>query len=167
MKKKAAKAKKFSKHDFLIVALIVVAFFNTCVHFSSPAYKFYKENFQKVFVENGRQFDEIRLKLIPVLTNQLEVLRVSRLPVTNCVDVFSTNSVSLSASSPSVLPRRVFRPQRVFVWEGEWVLQFDGFVYSVGCPFDDGVILSISPTYLLTTSAEYFLRPDFKEDLKK
>lgn len=144
---------RLSKNQLLQVVLILALVFNALVHLSSPAYRYYKENFENVR-KSFRDFEtKVKVDFVPsifeMITNRVSASSV----VTNFISSAGsfTNSVSSVASKD---PIQKVELQFVYSFQ-DGSFYYDGFFYREGDDFFGSKITKITPTYFKTETSIY------------
>lgn len=147
-----------NRNQILVIIVIILLAINTISHISSPVYKFYKENISRIDKSNEQFRNEIKLELIPAITNLAFNLDQTQL--------FTSSSVSNSSSSsftPVQLPVRNLEFS-YFISDNKPQISIGGFTFQIGDNFDSSPIVNISYYSFSTLNAIYH-RGGEKNDL--
>lgn len=148
-----------NRNQILVIIVIILLAINTVSHISSPVYKFYKENISRIDKSNEQFRNEIRLELIPAITNLAFNLDQTQLSTLSS----SSNSVSNSFSTPFQLPVRSI-DFTYFISDNKPFVSIDGFTFQTGDNFDSSPIVNIS-YYSFSTLNAIYQRGGEKNDL--
>ena len=138
-----------NRNQILVIIVIILLAINTISHISSPVYKYYKENIARIDKSNEQFRNEIKLELIPAITNLAFNLDQPQL--------FPSSSVSNSSSassSPIQLPV-INLDFRYFISDNKPQISIGGFTFQVGDNFDSSPIVNISYYSFATLNAIY------------
>lgn len=148
-----------NRNQILVIIVIILLAINTVSHISSPVYKFYKENISRIDKSNEQFKNEIRLELIPAITNLAFNLDNTSL----LTSPLSTNSTVSSAATPIQLPVRSL-DFTYFVSDNIPYVSIGGFTFQIGDNFDSSPIVNIS-YYSFSTLNAIYQRGGEKNDL--
>ena len=149
--------KRLNTNQLLQLVLILALVVNAVIHFTSPSYRYYRENFDRV--QKGVVDFERKVKadfvpaILTLATNRNFIVVSNSVSVSDTVKVTApllsdTNSVSRLMS----LDFRWFQGPRGCGFD------LDGFHYHVGDVLFGSVIRSISPTMVVTDDYQ-FIKP--------
>lgn len=148
-----------NRNQILVIIVIILLAINTISHISSPVYKFYKENIARIDKSNEQFRNEIKLELIPAITNlALNLDNTSLL-----TSLLSTNSFVSSTVTPIQLPVRSL-DFTYFVTDNIPYVSTGGFTFRIGDNFDSSPIVNIS-YYSFSTLQAIYQRGGDKNDL--
>lgn len=139
-----------TRNQILVIIVIILLAINTISHISSPVYKFYKENIARIDKSNDQFRNEIRLELIPAITNLAFNLDQSQLFSSLSV----SNSASFSSSTPVQLPV-INLDFSYFISDNKPFISIGGFTFQIGDNFDSSPIVNISYYSFATLNAIY------------
>lgn len=148
-----------TRNQILVIIVIILLAINTVSHISSPVYKFYKENIARIDKSNEQFRNEIKLQLIPAITNLAFNLDQTQLYTSSSV----SNSVSCSSLTPVQLPVRNL-DFSYFISDNKPQISIGGFTFQIGDNFDSSPIVNISYYSFSTLNAIYHRGGD-KNDL--
>lgn len=148
-----------NRNQILVIIVIILLAINTVSHISSPVYKFYKENISRIDKSNEQFRNEIRLELIPAITNLALNLDNTSLLTSS----LSTNSFVSSTVTPIQLPVRSL-DFTYFVTDNIPYVSTGGFTFRIGDNFDSSPIVNIS-YYSFSTLQAIYQRGGDKNDL--
>lgn len=149
--------KRLNTNQVLQLVLIIALIVNAVIHFTSPSYRYYRENFDQV--KKGVVDFERKVKtdfvpaILTLATNRNFIVVSNSVSVSDTVKISApllsdTNSVSRLMS----LDFRWFQGPRGYGFD------LDGFHYHVGDVLFGSVIRSISPTMVVTDDYQ-FIKP--------
>lgn len=147
-----------NRNQILAIIVIFLLAINTISHISSPVYKFYKENIARIDKTNDQFRNEIRLELIPAITNLAFNLDQSHLLTSS-----ASNSVVGSSVTVSQLPVRNL-DFSYFISDNKPQISVSGFTFQIGDNFDSSPIVNIS-YYSFSTLNAIYQRGGEKNDL--
>lgn len=153
--------KRLSTNQILQVLLIVALVVNAVIHFTSPSYRFYKENFETVKKGVVDFENKVKLDFVPAILSiaSNRVFVVS----SNGLDNVSS-SVSLSSSAPLLCcdsnnnSRLMSLDFRWYKTPSGYGFELDGGYYSAGDLLFGSVIRSVTPTMVVTDDYQ-FIKP--------
>lgn len=148
-----------NRNQILVIFVIILLAINTVSHISSPVYKFYRENISRIDKSNEQFRNEIRLELIPAITNLAFNLDHTSFSTSS----LSTNSCASSLSTPIQLPVRSLE-FTYFVSDSIPYVSIGGFTFRIGDNFDSSPIVNIS-YYSFSTLQAIYQRGGDKNDL--
>lgn len=148
-----------NRNQILVIIVIILLAINTISHISSPVYKFYKENIARIDKSNEQFRNEIKLELIPAITNLALNLDNTSLLTSS----LSTNSFVSSTVTPIQLPVRSL-DFTYFVTDNIPYVSTGGFTFRIGDNFDSSPIVNIS-YYSFSTLQAIYQRGGDKNDL--
>ena len=148
-----------NRNQILVIIVIILLAINTISHITSPVYKFYKENISRIDKSNQQFRNEIKLELIPAITNLAFNLDQNQLFTSSSV----SNSVSCSSPTPVQLPVRNLEFS-YFISDNKPFISIGGFTFQIGDNFDSSPIVNIS-YYSFTTLNAIYQRGGEKNDL--
>ena len=152
--------RRFNSNQVLQLVLIAALIVNAVIHFTSPSYRYYRENIDQIKEGVSKFETKVQADFIPAILSA----------ASNRVFVVSSNSVSVSSSSvsspagPSVVfdtnsVSRLFSLNfRWFVFEGRYGFELDGCDYFEGDRIFGSLIRSVSPTMVVTDDYQ-FVKP--------
>lgn len=148
--------KKLTFFHWLIIALILVLIINTVTHFTHPAYKFYRENFEQLR-ESNEVFEKRVLTEVVTAIVTNSSFRSSSV-VTN-VSISQTSSVSSVMRGESVATNSTYSLDfRFFVSQSLPCFEYQGRSYFLTDDFYGSPLIYISPT-IVKTSTSTFVQP--------
>lgn len=151
-----------TRNQILALLVIILLAINTVSHISSPVYKFYKENISRIDKSNEQFRNEIRLELIPAITNL--AFNLDNIPHVNISSSSSSsNSIVNSSLAPIQLPVRSL-DFTYFVSDNIPFVSTGGFTFRVGDNFDSSPIVNIS-YYSFSTLQAIYQRGGEKNDV--
>lgn len=148
-----------NRNQILVIIVIILLAINTISHISSPVYKFYKENIARIDKSNEQFRNEIKLELIPAITN----LALNLDNTSFLTSLLSTNSFVSSTVTPIQLPVRSL-DFTYFVTDNIPYVSTGGFTFRIGDNFDSSPIVNIS-YYSFSTLQAIYQRGGDKNDL--
>lgn len=140
---------------FLLIGLLIV---NTVVHFSHPAYRFYRQNCEQL----KNQVESVALALrsdYDVFTKRVQVDFVPSI-----LTVFSNRCdvASVFSNRCDVVGSTDYKPDiitaRYFVAGGKGWLDYDGWQYTAGDDFFGYTILEVRPSLVITDGRVFVLQ---------
>ena len=153
--------KRFTTNQILQLLLIIALVVNAVIHFTSPSYRFYKENFESVKKGVVDFENKVKLDFVPAIltlaTNRVVVLS------SNGLDNVSS-SVSLVSSAPSIScdsntnSRLMSLDFRWYKTPSGYGFELDGSYYAAGDLLFGSVIRSVTPTMIVTDDYQ-FVKP--------
>lgn len=148
---------KPNANQIIAVVLMAIVLHNSYLHYTHPAYTYYRENVQQFRADYNAFRKQVIEDFVPAITNvSIRLASASSVPQ-------PTNSFSSVSSSPAVKPS----PDKVkfselqasyFVCNGEKGFYFEGFPYFLGDVFMGGEVILITPSFVQTTISGYILR---------
>ena len=148
-----------NRNQILVIIVIILLAINTISHITSPVYKYYKENIARIDKSNDQFQNEVRLELIPAITNLVFNLDQSH----SFSSSSSSNSVSCSSLTPIQLPVRNL-DFIYFISDNKPQISVAGFTFQIGDNFDSSPIVNIS-YYSFSTLQAIYQRGGEKNDL--
>lgn len=148
-----------NRNQILVLLVIILLAINTVSHITSPVYKFYKENISRIDQSNEQFRNEIRLELIPAITNLAFNLDRTQLLTSSS----ASNSVSCSSFTPVQLPV-INLDFSYFTSDNKPLISIGGFTFQIGDNFDSSPIVNIS-YYSFATLQAIYQRGGEKNDL--
>lgn len=148
-----------NRNQILVLVVILLLAINTVSHISSPVYKFYKENISRIDKSNEQFRNEIRLELIPAITN----LAFNLDNTSFLTSSLTTNSFVTSPATSIQLPVRSL-DFTYFVTDNTPFISIGGFTFRIGDNFDSSPIVNIS-YYSFSTLNAIYQRGGEKNDL--
>lgn len=157
---------------FLLIGLLIV---NTVVHFSHPAYRFYRQNCEDL----KKQVESAALSLrsdYDVFTKRVQVDFVPSILTVfsnRCefASVSSNGTVGVVGSSSGDDYKPDIITARYFVAGGKGWLDYDGWQYTAGDDFFGYTILEIRPSLVITDGRVFILQrprsPDRNVDVSQ
>ena len=148
-----------NRNQILVIIVIILLAINTVSHISSPVYKFYRENIARIDKSNEQFRNEIKLELIPAITNLAFNLDHTSFSTSS----LSTNSCVSSSAAPIQLPVRNLEFS-YFISDNRPFITTGGFTFQIGDNFDSSPIVNIS-YYSFSTLNAIYQRGGDKNDL--
>lgn len=148
--------RRFNTSIVLAVSIFLALVVNSCVHYTSPVYRYYQDNVKHV----NDQYLELRKRLLSELVPFVQLSLTNRHEFSvNSVGTFSSLSVSTNA-----VPLDMYLDFSFVLAGGEGVLFFSDHAYRLGDLFLGSPLVYISPT-LVQTVERRFIHKSLK-DLK-
>lgn len=145
---------------FLLIGFSVI---NTVMHFTHPAYKYYKQNISKVESRLSDRQEKFEKKIIG------DFLPAIYQSISNSYRV-----VEGSPSSVSVLPQAKTEHRVVkqldasfYIFRGVPCIEYNGITFQVGDNFDGSAIISVSPMMVRTDFADYEIKSKLNSTSKR
>lgn len=148
--------KKLTLNQVLQLVLIFALVLNALIHFTSPTYRYYQENFEKVRKGVSDFEQKVKLDFVPAILN----LASNRVQVSSSV----SSSFSSSSDRPLLLPGTNTN-DRLMSLDFQWYqmgnsfgFELDGRYYQQGDLLFGSVIRSVTPTLIVTDDYQ-FIKP--------
>lgn len=148
-----------SKTQFLILVLIVGIVINTWIHFTSPAYLYYREKVAEIKDDNSLFRRRVYTDLMPLIFMKTNSFCSSSVVVSNGVVSSSFNS-SYSESRYAVIDASFF------ILGGEMGFFYNGWQFFIGDLFYGDQIVYIDPTMAKTRTMDFFFKRNIRNQAK-
>lgn len=148
------------KREYLIFFLLIgFSAVNTVIHFTHPAYKYYKQNISLVenrLNERQEKFEKkILADLLPAIyqsiSNSYRVVKA---------DASASQSPYISISPEVKNERRALKQldASFYLFRGVPCIEYNGITFKVGDNFDGSAITCVSPMMVRTELADYEIK---------
>lgn len=157
------KIPKLTLNQVLLVGVFLALVVNTIVHFTSPAYRYYKQNLEHL--QNGvNDFErKVALQFVPAVLALTNSLGRSDTVATNSFSVVAGTSLPLLSQTNS--PSLFNLDFKFFTVGGQMGFSCDGVNYFEGDSFFGSSIRLVTPTMIVTDQYQ-FVRPLLSEKNK-
>lgn len=146
--------KKLSLNQVLQLVLIFALVLNALIHFTSPTYRYYQENFEKVRKGVNEFEQKVKLDFVPAILN----LASNRVQVSSSVSSSSLPDRPLLLSGTNTNDRLMSLDFQWYQFGNSFGFELDGKYYQQGDLLFGSVIRSVTPTLVVTDDYQ-FIKP--------
>lgn len=144
------------KREYTIFFLLICfSIINTVIHFTHPAYKYYKQNISKVESKLLDRQEKFEKKIVG------DFLPAIYQAISNSYRVVNGSAPSAPAITQIKSEQRPLRQldASFYLFRGAPCIEYNGITFQVGDNFDGSAITSVSPLLVRTEFSDYEIRP--------